>query len=285
MSHVNLSNPAEEERRLLRRIGSRIRQAREALGWSRRVLAQQAGLSIRFLGQLEAGSGNIAVTRLFRVSRVLGLDPAQVLEAAGEQPDPPIPVVALVGLRGAGKSTLGRLASRALGCPLVEHDQLVEAQAGLELGELFTLHGEERYRELARLTLEGFLGDVAEPSLFAASGGLVTDPRAYELLLQRCRVVWLRALPEDHLSRVSSQGDRRPMRDHPDATAALRRLLALREPLYARAHAHLDTSALGLDGARDRLVHLAREILHTAPGAGRFPLAGTGLRPAGPQGG
>ncbi|HET8645472.1 MAG TPA: shikimate kinase, partial [Vicinamibacteria bacterium] len=168
-----------------------------------------------------------------------------------------LPVIALLGLRGAGKSTIGRRLARRLRLPLVELDRRVEEAAGMSLPELFALHGEAYYRRLEREALARVLAD-GRPLVLATGGGLPASPETYAHLRAHALTVWLRAAPEDHWNRVVQQGDRRPMADHPEAMAELRRLLAAREPLYAQAAATVDTSRLGVEGAAEAVARLVR---------------------------
>lgn len=172
--------------------------------------------------------------------------------------------VALVGLRGAGKSTVGARLARALAVPFVEVDDAVENAAGLHLGEIFEFHGAGRYRELERQVLDRLLG-AAGGAVLATGGSVVTDPDTWERLRNRARTVWLRASPGSHLSRVEAQGDFRPMRGREDALAELKGILAAREPLYAQAELHVDTEHEGVDGVVRRIVGWIRET--TAPHA------------------
>jgi XRE family aerobic/anaerobic benzoate catabolism transcriptional regulator len=245
-------NPLEDP--LLARLGRTVREARAARGLTLRELAARSGLSSRFLVQVEGGRGNLSVRSLAAVARALGTTPA-VLLADGVPPRPP--VIALLGLRGAGKTTIGRRLARRLHRPFVELDRRIERAAGLSLGEIFSLHGEEYYRRLERHALEAIL-DAGRPVVVATGGSLVTSPETYALLRQRALTVWLRAEPEDHWNRVVQQGDRRPMADHPQAMAELRRLLSARESLYAEAAHTIDTSRLGIDGAMRALEALTR---------------------------
>jgi XRE family aerobic/anaerobic benzoate catabolism transcriptional regulator len=166
-------------------------------------------------------------------------------------------VIALLGLRGAGKTTIGRRLARRLRVPFIELDRRIERAAGLTVGEIFSLHGEEYYRRLERQALEAIL-DAGRPVVLATGGGLVTSPDTYTLLRRRALTIWLRAQPEDHWNRVVQQGDRRPMADHPQAMAELRRLLASRESLYAEATHTIDTSRLGIEGTMRAVEALAR---------------------------
>jgi XRE family aerobic/anaerobic benzoate catabolism transcriptional regulator len=231
---------------LLAAVGRNVRARRVARGWSQRELAARSRLSIRFLAQLERGEGNISLARFADVCAALGAELAELV--AVERPGGRSRHVALLGLRGAGKTTVGKRLAQALHRPFVELDDLVARAAGLPLTMLFELHGEAYYRRLSRETLRRFL-DASPPAVLATGGSLVNDREALRLLEEAALTVWLRARPEDHWNRVVEQGDRRPMAQNPHAFAELRALLAAREPLYARAALTVDTSAIGVDGA------------------------------------
>jgi XRE family aerobic/anaerobic benzoate catabolism transcriptional regulator len=232
--------------RLLRELGLRTRSRRTERGLSLKELARRAQLSQRFLSAVEAGAGNISVRKLAGLARALGTTPAALLaEPAAETA---LPLIALLGLRGAGKTTIGRRLARRLHVPFVELDRRVEEASGLTLPEVFALHGEQYYRRLERETLEQVLAE-GRPLVLATGGGIVASPETYALLRRRALTIWLRAQPEDHWNRVVQQGDRRPMADNPQAMAELRRLLAAREPLYAQARHRVDTSRLGVEQA------------------------------------
>ena len=231
----------------LQPLGDAVRHARQAEGLTLRGLAERSGLSERFLSDLEHGKGNISIARLMEVGRALRV-PLGQLVAPLDRHAAPRRGLALVGLRGAGKSSLGQAVAGALGRPVVELDERVEAEAGLPLSQIFEIHGEDYYRRLERRTLEAVL-DAADDVVLATGGGIVTDPQSWGLLKARCRTVWLEARPEDHYQRVMDQGDLRPMKNRPSAMAELRALLAARAPLYAQADARIQTSVLGFDGA------------------------------------
>jgi XRE family transcriptional regulator, aerobic/anaerobic benzoate catabolism transcriptional regulator len=253
---------------LLGSVGDRVRSRREALGWTQAELARRAGLSVRFLAQLERGEGNISLLRFAAVAGALGATPAEMLEGAGGVARPAPRAIALLGLRGAGKSTAGAELARRLGVPFVELDERIEASAGLPLAQLFELHGEAYYRRLERETLRRLLAEPG-PAVIATGGSLVTDRETWRLLRDRAVTVWLRARPEDHWDRVVAQGDRRPMGENPHAFAELRALLAAREPLYATAHHVVDTSETDLLG-----VVAALERISAPGGAGGAGAAG-----------
>jgi len=276
---------------LLHEVGGRVRALRDAQNLTQRALAQKSGVSPRYLAQLEAGDANMSVERLSDVADALGitlpalLDPngerapasaeavslrtaiAELLEARdlGELKEVrrwlearfakrTAPVVALLGLRGAGKSTVGPLLARRLGVKFIELDAAIERQAGLTLAEIFELHGESYYRRLERETLASLLTE-AEGMVLATGGSLVNDRETYRLLRRRAVTVWLKARPEDHWNRVIEQGDQRPMAKNPHAMAELRALLTSREKLYAEAEHVVDTSRKDIDATVDTLAN------------------------------
>ncbi len=239
---------------LLGQVGARVRASRQQLELSRRALAERSGVSERFLAQLEGGAGNISLARFADVAAALGTTPAELL--AGLAPAPRRKAVALLGVRGAGKSTVGSELAQRLGVPFVELDQHIEKQAGLKLGELFELHGEAYYRKVEREVLRALLARPAAMVL-ATGGSIVSDPDNYAFLRARCLTVWLKARPEDHWNRVVQQGDRRPMARNPHAYAELEALLAARAALYASAHHTVDTSRRPVAAVVDQLAALA----------------------------
>jgi len=231
-------------------LGQRLRAARTAAGLSVTGLAERAGVSRRYVTQAEAGQANLSVLRLLDLARALGIAPAELLDGAGAAR---LERLALVGLRGAGKSTVGRQLALALEAPFVELDQRIEETAGLSLGEIFQLHGTDGFHRLEAEALEQVLRE-GERRVIATGGSIVGSERTYARLLGACRTVWLRARPEEHYRRVEAQGDARPMRGRPRAMEELERLLERRRPAYARCELALDTDGRPVD-------ELVREIL------------------------
>jgi XRE family aerobic/anaerobic benzoate catabolism transcriptional regulator len=221
----------------LRKLGHRVRARRLHRGLSQERLARAAGLSPRFLSQLESGQGNISVARLFELSRALSTPIEELLKSNDGRRQ----VIALIGLRGAGKTTIGKRLAKTLKRTFLELNQMIEEEAGLRLDEIFELHGEAYYRRLEQEVLRRFLSTSTE-AVIASGGGLVTDRVTYDMLKQRTLTVWLKARPEDYLARVAAQGDRRPMAGRAEPLAELRELLKEREPLYAEAEVTIDTS-------------------------------------------
>ncbi len=268
---------AREAAPLLQRLAGRVRRLRKERGLTALTLAERAGLSLRFVAQLEAGQANIAVLRLEALARALGVSAAALsAEAEGDARADGARArlerlldgrseaeverclgaaelalgaarargVALLGLRGAGKSTLGPQLAAALGVPFVELDDRIEEAAGLSLTELFALHGESYYRRLETQCLSGLIA-LGRPFVVALGGGVVQNDDAFRLARTHCTTVWLRARPEDHMGRVLAQGDRRPIAGRGDAMAELQAILAAREPQYRQADVTVDTSHHG----------------------------------------
>ena len=234
---------------LLATLGNRVRQMRGARRWTIRELAERSGVSVRFLVQLEAGHANISIKRLADLGGAFGVHPATLLmDRDGDER----PIIALLGLRGAGKTTIGKRLARRLRVPFVELDQRIQAAADMPLNDLFAIHGEDHYRRLERETLTALLTD-PHPMVLATGGGLVTSPDTYALLKGSAVTVWLHATAEDHWNRVVAQGDKRPMKDHPQAMADLRTLLASRQPLYATAEHTVETAGRSVDQVVDAL--------------------------------
>ena len=254
-------------------MGRRVREARERRGMARKVLSQNAGVSERYLAQLEGGEGNASVLLLRSVARALGmpltdlLDPREntveqrlirrflerlpehrledvvfrLMRDFGHEEAARRKRLALVGLRGAGKTTLGAALARELGFAFVELDQEIEREAGITLSEVFLLYGQAGYRRIERRCLERILEANAE-MVMAVGGGIVSEPETFNLLLLNCFTVWLKAAPDLHMARVVAQGDFRPMQGNAEAMEDLTRILEAREPLYRKADVILDTT-------------------------------------------
>ena len=250
--------PQQQEAAFLARLGERVRSGRAGTGMTRKSLAASSGVSERYLAQLESGQGNISVLLLRKVAHAIGMPVEALLREAPERE--PGRRVALLGLRGAGKSSVGAKLAAGLGVPFVELDREVEREAGAKLNEVFAMYGQEAFRRFERRALERVLR-THESAVIAASGSIVTDPDSYRLLLDSCQTVWLKAKPEEHMDRVIAQGDMRPfegkVRGRSAALEEIRRLLADRNRLYARAGHTIDTSGRSpravLDELRSRL--------------------------------
>lgn len=293
MTDPNGSQPTgsldEDAAVLIRRLGSRIRSARERKGIARRVLSELSGVSPRYLAQLEAGQGNISIGLLSRVAHALDQrieslvasdDPwekgtAQVADLyRTATPDTRQAVlrllmpsqgttrranrICLVGLRGAGKSTLGALLGKELGMPFVELNTDIEDQSGMPVDEVIALYGQEGYRQLEAQAISRVVSN-HDSVVLAVAGGIVAEPEAYAGLLASFHSVWLKTTPGEHMARVRAQGDERPMAGNPEAMEHLKSILTSREALYGQAQVHLDTTGKLLRISLDQLVSLVRD--------------------------
>lgn len=264
------SGSSDEE--YLSLLGTRVRAARDARDLSRKQLAEYAEVSERYLAQLETGAGNASVLVLRRVASALRLPMAELIanERSAERrvldrlldslPERTLGEallrlqrefgaeesvrrkrVALIGLRGAGKSTLGAALAKQMRRPFIELDREIEHEAGMGLSEIFMLYGPAGYRGFERRCLERVI-DTQNDMVVSVGGGVVSEADTFQLLLANSFTIWLRASPAEHMSRVMAQGDMRPMKGHAQAMDDLRNLLTSREPLYARADATINTS-------------------------------------------
>ena len=278
-------------------LGRRVREARTVRGLSRKLLSQTSGLSERYIAQLESGHGNVSIILLRRVATAMGVrldDLVAGQEATGEwrvvrdliQEATPEQValvktilsgqaprgqgrsarVALVGLRGAGKSTLGRLAAERLGWSFVELNEEIERENALSVPEIYAIYGQDGYRRLEQRALRRLTGHPG-PLVLATGGSIVAEPLTYDLLLQAFHTIWLRARPEEHMQRVRDQDQRAMTGDHAEALEELRAVLLSREPLYARAASAIDTSGVPVETMLDRLIAAIRA---------RFPVSEAG---------
>ncbi len=265
-----------------RSMAEHLRYARHEDGQSRRQIAEASGVSERFLAAMEAGTANpsletmaaLAETlnlnvweilagawhpspRLARLINGLSLDSqeslADLIEAREAKARPGVRV-ALVGLRGAGKSTVGKLLAKRLGVPFVELDRKVEERAGLTLAQLFEIHGEPAYRRYEQEVLRDVLA--THPKfVLETGGGLPMHTEAWELLRAGAKTVWLKTKPQSYLARVLGQGDKRPMAERPKALSELKALLAAREPAYKQSELHIDTSNEGAAQVAERVAN------------------------------
>src|SRR5258706_9443351 len=244
-------SPAQQESAYLAQLGQRVRAWRGGQGMTRKALAAASGVSERYLAQLESGHGNISVLLLRKVAQAMHVTVESLVRENADQ-DPARRRIALLGLRGAGKSTLGARLAAALGVPFVELDSEVEREAGAKLGEVFSMYGQEAFRRFERRALERVIR-THESAVIAAGGSLGTDPDTYRLLLDNCHSVWLKAKPEDHMNRVIAQGDLRPFKGRAAALDEIRTLLADRDRLYSRADMTLETSGKSLKSSLEEL--------------------------------
>jgi XRE family transcriptional regulator, aerobic/anaerobic benzoate catabolism transcriptional regulator len=273
---------------LIREVGRRVRRARERKGISRRELSERSGVSQRYLAQLEMGAGNISIARLLEVAQALdhriewlvGADDPWTSEAVRladlfrraddatrrtvlQLLSPGAPAerranrVCLLGLRGAGKTTLGAQLAHAIDAPFVELNREIELLSGIPVEEVMALYGQEGYRRLEHQALDRVIA-TQHRVVLAVAGGIVAEPETYALLLDRFHTIWLRASPEEHMSRVRAQGDERPMAGNPRAMDELRSILTSREALYARADAVLDTSGSRPEDSLRGLIEIVR---------------------------
>ncbi len=244
--------------RVLATLARAVRARRLSLGMTVRELSERSGISQRFLVQLEHGDANVSIARLADLADALETTAADLLDESAFPDTPAKSIIALIGLRGAGKSTLGARLAKRLRIPFVELDSLIEEAAGMRLEAIFELHGGSYYRKLEHDSLRAFL-DRNQAAVLATGGSLVQAPETYALLRKKAVTIWLQATPEDHMRRVVAQGDARPMANRANAMAELRALLRTREPLYSQADHVIDTSTLGLDGSLKALVKAAKD--------------------------
>lgn len=242
-------------------LGQRVRSLRDERGLTRQNLADRSHLSLRFLADVEGGKANPSLGSLHDLAAALDVDVVALLSSSRERErerERQARPIALLGLRGAGKSTVGKRVARQLGWPFVELDKEIEREAGMALGELFALHGETHYRTLEARVLHTLLskGERA-PMVLATGGGIVTHDESWRFLRARATTVWLKATPQQHWERVLAQGDERPMAKRSRARAELEQLHAARAPLYAAADVVVDTGALEVDGSVRAIVHAA----------------------------
>ncbi|KQP19515.1 helix-turn-helix transcriptional regulator [Pseudorhodoferax sp. Leaf265] len=272
---------------LLAALGERVRSLRARRGLTRKAVAQAAGVSERHLANLEYGIGNASILVLQQVAGALHCSLAEMvgdvttsspewllirelLENRSEADLRRVRVtigellgtgaidpgrgrrIALIGLRGAGKSTLGRMLAEALDLPFIELSREIEKVAGCSVREIHDLYGTNAYRRYERRALEETVQIYGEV-VIATPGGIVSDPATFNELLAHCTTVWLQASPEEHMGRVAAQGDLRPMAASKEAMEDLRRILDGRAAFYSKADLRVDTSAKSLQQAFDLL--------------------------------
>ena len=287
----NTDSASEDAAGLLATLGERVRTLRAQRGMTRKILARDSGVSERYLALLENGDGNGSVLVLAKVAAALHVPVVELLrEERPVQPEraavntllkrlSPTQLktardllarefdaevkarmrrIALVGLRGAGKSSLGLALANNLRVPFIELDREIEREAKTSLNEIFLLYGQAGYRRHERAALERVLA--RHPRVVISTGGsIVSESETYDLLLSSCYTVWLKTQPEEHMARVVAQGDTRPMKGNREAMEDLRRILVTRAPLYGRADAVVDTSGRDLDASLEDLAALTKK--------------------------
>jgi XRE family aerobic/anaerobic benzoate catabolism transcriptional regulator len=278
-------------------VGRLVRMGRAKRGMTRRQLAQGSGASERYLAQIESGQGNPSVIVLKSIAQALDvpivalLPPDiertasfdRIVDLLGRLPPAELPAIAeliesraaarsagdrgrriaLVGLRGAGKSTLGRMLAQELGVPFIELNRIVEQDYGATIPDLIEMSGLATFRRYERACLQRVIADHAA-AVIATAGGIVSNPETYALLLQRTHTVWIKAQPEEHMRRVMEQGDFRPMAQNREAMADLVAILDARRADYARAAAELDTAGDTAEQSFAKLVPVARRWMSDA---------------------
>lgn len=222
-------------------LGERVRSLRARRGLSRKAAAARARVSERHWANLETGVGNASILVLLQVAKSLQCSLVTLLEETPEAGNLRRQHIALIGLRGAGKSTLGQRLAQELGYVFVELSRVIENLAGCSISEIHGLYGPEAYRRYERRALEDCLAQYPHV-VMATPGGLVSEESTYNMMLAQCYTIWLQATPEDHMARVLAQGDTRPMSASTEAMQDLRRILSNRSPFYAKADLHFDTS-------------------------------------------
>jgi len=275
---------------LLAALGQRVRETRERRGMTRKLVARDSGVSERHLAHLEAGEGNVSIVLLDQIARALNTPLVELLSSEAEDtverrlirrflerlPQHRLEEVvfrlmrdfgheeavrrnrvALIGLRGAGKSTLGKRLAHEMGVPFIELQAEIEKDIGMPASEVFSLYGQTGYRRMEKRTLERVLRDYPR-AVLSVGGGLVAESATYDQLLASCFTVWLKARPEDHMARVIAQGDLRPIAGNDEAMDDLRRILEAREALYGKADTAIDTSAGSEEESFNRLRQLVR---------------------------
>lgn len=273
------------EKEFLAFVGARVRELRNQRGMTRKMVGQEADVSERHLAQLESGDGNISIVLLRRIAGALNVSLAELFVPRAEEPVDKQTIrrvleklpanileevasrllrefgknetlrrsrVALIGLRGAGKSTLGSRLAQESNVPFVELDREIESDTGMPLAEIFSLYGQSGYRAIEKRTLQRVLRE-SECAVVSVSGGVVSEKETYDYLLSNCFTVWIKAQPDEHMSRVIAQGDFRAMAASNQAMEDLRRILEAREPLYRKADLTLDTSGSSVEQSFSQL--------------------------------
>ena len=277
-----------EAAEFLAKVGQNVKSVRQERGITRKALSELSGISERYLAQLEGGTGNISIALLYRIARGLNCTLNELMDNDGGGDDLVLSYrrarpevrgqvdlllnlkdaqakkgkrICLIGLRGAGKSTLGKLLGADMGLPFLELNKEIENEGGMPVDEIIALYGQEGYRRLEYQALERIVAS-KDALVLAVAGGIVSDPEAYAYALEHFHTVWLKASPEEHMERVRLQGDERPMSGNPKAMESLKTILLERVELYSQADTMVNTSGRRIEDSRGQLLAAVQALCY-----------------------
>jgi len=258
LDNVKATPNKENVSQFLAGVGARVKTERRAAKLSRKSLSELSGVSERYLAQLETGAGNISLAILYRIAIALEKEPQWFLLTA-EPNSHKAQRICLIGLRGAGKSTLGKYVAEQLSYEFIELNHAIERHSGMAISEVMALYGQEGYRRLEGQAIKA-ITESRNKVILAAAGGVVSEENTLDTLLSSFHTIWLKAQPEEHMQRVRDQGDVRPMAGNPRAMEDLKSILTEREALYARADVMVDTSNKKLEASQSELLSIVKQL-------------------------